>query len=290
MIFAVFGSQWQDSSLDKAAALFAALARHPYTQLRFESGFLDYLISRGTALPDGCVTRLGDDAPLEGTDMVLSLGGDGTFLHTAREVAPRQIPVLGINTGHLGYLSASALDRPDEIADNIFRGRYRIENRNMLRACLSDACEATRGGALNEIAVLKRDSASMVTVEAHVNGNLLATYRADGLLISTPTGSTAYNLSAGGPILAPGTGVWVIAPICAHTLTMRPLVIPDSSVVTLRVTSRTPSFLLSYDGTSRELPSGIELTIDKAPYVTRMVTGAGRNFIDTLRDKLLWDA
>lgn len=291
MKLAFFGSTFQrPACLPGIARLLDAIVTRSGNDvaLAFEHDFLDYLQTLGVVLPSGA-TELSDGF-LDSADMAVCLGGDGTILHAASLIGGRETPVLGINTGHLGYLAATNLDNVVRIAENLFAGNYVVERRSMLRACQNDACAMTQVTALNEIAVLKRDSASMIMVEARVNGQLLATYRADGLIVSTPTGSTGYNLSVGGPIVAPETGVWVIAPICAHTLTMRPLVVPDTATVALRVSSRTGTFLLSFDGTSLELPEHRDLTIDKAPYCTRLVMGHSHNFIDTLRDKLLWGA
>lgn len=151
-----------------------------------------------------------------------------------------------------------------------------------------DDVEPIIGIALNEIAVLKQDSASVVSVDARLNGEPLAVYRADGLIVSTPTGSTGYNLSAGGPIAAPGTNVWVVSPIAAHTLTMRPMVVADSSEIEMCVESRSGSFLLSFDGNSIVLPSKSAIKVSKAPFVTNIVLANDRSFADTLREKLLW--
>lgn len=289
MKIAIFGSTYQESHIARIMHLLHALAEYPgggAEAIYVEKNFFDYLQSFNAEFP--AVVGPLTDAFLDVADLAICLGGDGTILQAARQIGSRETPILGINTGHLGYLAATTLDDVGHIVENIFGGNYLVERRSMLRACQSDACSTTRVTALNEIAVLKRDSASMISVEAHVNGQLLATYRADGLIVSTPTGSTGYNLSVGGPIVAPETGVWVIAPICAHTLTMRPLVVPDTATVTLRVSSRTGTFLLSFDGTSLELPEHRELTIDKAPYSTRLIMGHTHNFIETLRDKLLW--
>lgn len=291
MIFAVFGSCCQALHRDSLKGFFDAIARRDSgAALLVDSEFMAYLDSLGI-LP-GMARELTPDN-LESADMALSFGGDGTLLRAARRVAPHEIELIGVNTGHLGYLAAVMPSDPDAVVGRLYDGHFRVESRSMLLVKLVDSAtglpdDLSLGSALNEVAVLKQDSASMVSVEARIDGELIADYSADGLLVSTPTGSTGYNLSAGGPILAPGTGVWAITPVAAHTLTMRPLVVSDESTVTLTVNSRSGSFLLSLDGSSMTLSSGMTVAVTKAPFVTRIVIGRNHSFIDSLREKLLW--
>jgi len=285
MDYALFGHTYQSDHSQKLSQLFSALRRlDPSARIFVDAPFYEWLKSRGVHV-SATATFEGEDFD---ADLCLSFGGDGTLLHTARRVGNRQIPVMGINTGHLGYLTTAGITNPDDTARMIAGGHYRIESRSMLRARATDCAEDCEAFALNEVAVTRQDSASMISVEARIGGRLLAVYRADGLIISTPTGSTGYNLSVGGPIMAPGTGVWVISPIAAHTLTMRPLVIPDTSEVTLAIRSRSGSYLVSYDGSAVILPESSGLTIDRAPFVTRIAVALGNDFVDTLREKLLW--
>lgn len=285
MDYALFGHTYQSDHSQKLSQLFSTLRRlDPSARIFVDAPFYEWLKSRGVHV-SATATFEGEDFD---ADLCLSFGGDGTLLHTARRVGNRQIPVMGINTGHLGYLTTAGITNPDDTARMIAGGHYRIESRSMLRARATDCAEDCEAFALNEVAVTRQDSASMISVEARIGGRLLAVYRADGLIISTPTGSTGYNLSVGGPIMAPQTGVWVISPIAAHTLTMRPLVIPDTSEVTLAIRSRSGSYLVSYDGSAVILPESSGLTIDRAPFVTRIAVALGNDFVDTLREKLLW--
>lgn len=289
MTFAVFGNSYQEEHLDVIRKFFAALlAAAPGIRLIVDRQFRQWLDDHGYAFP--CPTDDITDATLDGADMALSFGGDGTFLRTARRIAPRAIPVIGINTGHLGYLAAVSPANPGQVVRRILDGDYRVESRSMISVAIADRSGAMRqlGEALNEVAVLKQDTSSMVSVDARLNGELLAGYRADGLIVSTPTGSTGYNLSVGGPIVMPATGVWVVSPIAAHTLTMRPLVVGDTSEIELHVESRTRSFMVSVDGVSQPLPSGTTLRIRKSPVVTRIVLSRYHSYADTLREKLLW--
>lgn len=221
------------------------------------------------------------------TDMVISVGGDGTFLRTARWLAGREIPILGINTGHLGFLAENSTDNIDEVADLIAGGKFSVEKRMVLEV-RSDAMPPSEWPfALNEVAFLK-GAASMIDIDTTLDGFHLAKYRADGLLVATPTGSTAYNLSVGGPILAPTLDSIVLSPIAPHTMTLRPVVVGGRSEIEACVLSRASDFRLSIDGHSVSLPCGSTVRIRKAPHSVLTVRRSGENFASTLRSKLLW--
>ena len=220
-------------------------------------------------------------------DMALSLGGDGTFLTTAMWVSRQGMPILGINLGHLGYLTAGHLDENSNIIDDVLAGNYRIEERSMLQvAC--DQVEIQHPWALNEIAILRHDTSSMLDMETRLRSHQLTTYRGDGLIVSTPTGSTAYNMSVGGPILEPTTSCLVLSPISPHSLTMRPLVVRDDSEIVVRTHSRATHYEVSIDGEVTLCPTGSTLTISRAPHCARVIQRTSNNFANTLRQKLLW--
>lgn len=220
-------------------------------------------------------------------DMALSLGGDGTFLTTAMWVSRMGMPILGINLGHLGYLTTGHLDENNSIIDDILAGNYRIEQRTMLQVeC--DLVEISHPWALNEVAILRHDTSSMLDMETSLCSNSLTTYRGDGLIVSTPTGSTAYNMSVGGPILEPTTSCLVLSPISPHSLTMRPLVVRDDSIIAVRTHTRATHYEVSIDGEVTLCPTGSALTIKRAAHCARVVQLTGNNFASTLRQKLLW--
>lgn len=224
----------------------------------------------------------------EGCGLAVSIGGDGTFLRTARWLGGRETPILGINTGHLGYLAENSTDNVEGIVSLITSGEACIERRLVLEAEYTKASgETVRGYALNEVAFLK-GAASMIDVDVALDRFHLATYRADGLLVATPTGSTAYNLSVGGPILAPTLQSIILSPIAPHTLTLRPLVAGGNSLIEARVTSREPEFRLSVDGRSADIHCGSMVRIKKAPFDVLTVRRPGDNFASTLRSKLFW--
>ncbi len=224
----------------------------------------------------------------EELDYAISVGGDGTFLTTAAHIGARNIPILGINCGRLGFLSEVQTSEVDRILDQLVANDYTIEQRTVLKMTMSANGFSGIPFALNEIAVMKQELSSMIAVDAYINGEHLNTYLADGLVISTPTGSTAYNLSVGGPLVAPQAKVIILSPIATHSLNVRPLVVPDNYEIDLRVTSRSHSYLVSVDGRSCTLREDIKLHIEKAAYTIKLVKLGERTFFDSLKTKLAW--
>lgn len=225
-------------------------------------------------------------------DFCFSFGGDGTFLRTARRVAEKEIPIIGFNTGHLGFLAEHSIAEAPAMVDRLISGDFTVESRSLLEGKgIGDKVKAGVSGwgfALNEIAILRQDTASMITVNALLDDMPVASYQGDGLIVSTPTGSTAYNLSVGGPVVQPTAPCWVLSPIAPHSLTMRPLVVADSHVIDISVESRTDTYRVTLDGRSLILPIDVKLRLRRAPFVTKVVHTTDHNFIDTLREKLLW--
>lgn len=221
-------------------------------------------------------------------DFAISIGGDGTFLTTASYVGHLDIPILGINSGHLGFLAEAQVEDAERVLEQLINHQYTIEKRTMLEV----TCEA--GGkifspyALNEVAVMKQGLSSMISVETYLNGEHLHTYKADGLLIATPTGSTAYNLSIGGPLLVPHARAFVLSPIATHSLSVRPLVVPDDSKIDLRVNSRNGDYMISIDGRSQVFDQSVTLHIEKSQRTIKLVQIEGSNFIYSLKKKLFW--
>ncbi|MBE6323590.1 MAG: NAD kinase [Bacteroidales bacterium] len=226
----------------------------------------------------------------ENIHFALSIGGDGTFLTTAMQVAEKGIPILGINCGHLGFLADVQTEEVEPIMHKLISGDFTIEERSMLEVTTSDdaAKRILNPFALNEVAILKQELASMISVEAMLNGEPLHNYYGDGLIISTPTGSTAYNLSAGGPIAVPQSRVLLLSPVASHSLNVRPLVIPDDWKLDLRVHSRTGAFLISIDGRSQRLTEEVTLHVEKAAFSVKLVRIDGHSFINALKTKLSW--
>lgn len=239
-----------------------------------------------------CVQQLSGVTIVDGgtaCDMALSIGGDGTFLRTAAKIGNSGIPILGINAGHLGFLADVPLDEIESALPSILEdGKYEVDHRHLLQLEILDCQQRYQPFALNEVAVLKRDQSSMVSVSVYVDGNLLNQYDGDGLVIATPTGSTAYSMSAGGPILEPGSRCWCIVPIAPHSLTTRPLVIRDNAVLDIEVESRNNIYLVSTDGQTVHLTTQSRLRLSRAEHQIGVVRRPDHTFFDTLRNKLMW--
>jgi len=230
----------------------------------------------------------------EPIDFALSVGGDGTFLTSAAAIGNKNIPILGVNCGHLGFLAEVQTDDLDAILNQLVAGQYTIEQRSLLNLSILDKDGIVREGlimspnALNEIAILKQGLTNMLTIETKVNGELLHTYHSDGLVIATPTGSTAYNLSIGGPLVVPQSKGILLTPIAPHSLTVRPIVVPDDWKFDIRISSRYDSYMVSVDGRSQSLSTDMSLHIERAAYTVKVVQIGDNSFLKSLRQKLNW--
>lgn len=283
----IYGNPTQKAKLEELRRFFESLFLCcPAEDLRVAPDYLHFL-HRVVPSIASALSAI-DASESEAPSLALSIGGDGTFLTTANRMGDTGTPIMGINSGNLGYLSAADIARADAVVGRIVSGEFEVEPRAVILAHSESELLPERPFALNEIAVLKRATASMITVETHLNGHLLASISGDGLIVSTPTGSTGYNLSVGGPIVSPGSREWILSPVAPHSLSMRPLVVNDSSEVRVKVHSRSGSFMLAIDGRSVPMPDNTELLLKKAPFCIKVAHLPGQNFIDTLRYKLHW--
>ena len=223
-------------------------------------------------------------------DFVISMGGDGTFLKAASRVGHKDIPILGVNMGRLGFLADISPDDIEHCINALAQDDFAIESRALIQVEADGNLLGDFSYALNDVAILKRDTASMISIRANINGQYLNTYQADGLVVSTPTGSTAYSLSNGGPIIVPGTKVFSMTAVAPHTLNVRPIVIPDSAVVELDVESRSHNFLVAIDGRSEKCKEGTKITLRRAPYDVKVVKRSDHRYFNTLREKMMWGA
>ena len=221
-------------------------------------------------------------------DFLLSIGGDGTLLKAVTYVRESEIPIMGINTGRLGFISSVSADQIDDAITDILKGNYKINERTLLQLSSEKRLFKDKNFALNEVAVSKKDTSSMIRIDAYVDDEFLNTYWADGLVVSTPTGSTGYSLSCGGPIIMPGTNNIIITPNAPHNLNVRPIVIDDNSVVKLKVEDRDQLALVSLDSRSRAFDSETELIIKKASFKIKLVQPQNNSFTTTIRHKLMW--
>lgn len=284
LTFAFFGNTYQ---LRKSTSLACALdyLRSRNERIIFDRKFRDFL-SRDQLL-DLSGVEVFDGDKFE-ADYAVSIGGDGTFLKTAVRIGRKNIPVVGINMGRLGFLADVLPDEVETALAAIINGDYTIERHTAIEIQTHgkdfDGCHY----ALNDIAVLKRDNASMISIHTCVDGSFLVTYQADGLVVCTPTGSTAYSLSNGGPIIVPQTSTLCLTPVAPHSLNVRPVVISDSSKVELQVESRSHNFLVAVDGRSYTMHEGTKVNIQKAPFSTMIVKPNGRKYFTSLREKMMW--
>lgn len=284
MRFAIFGNPAPSRISGSEAKLFSLL-ESLHQEVIVESAYLEFLkthIDRNIHYSD---IIYGNDFE---ADAVLSIGGDGTFLRTAAKVGASGIPIAGINAGRLGFLADITAERLEDALTCIVTGQYQLQQLSLLQIEMEGLPKGHTPYALNDIAILKHDISSMISISTSVAGTPLVTYQADGLVVATPTGSTAYSLSVGGPIIAPGTDVICLTPVAPHSLTMRPLVLSAFQQIDLVVSSRSHSFLLSIDGNSFSCPEGTPIKIRKAPFHINVMKPHAQDFFSTLRNKMLW--
>jgi len=221
-------------------------------------------------------------------DFVISLGGDGTLLEAVSMVGALEIPILGINTGRLGFLATTPKDKIEQALTDLLNKNYKIDARTLIKMESNSPVFEKIDFALNEFAILKTDSSSMITVHTYVDGEYLNSYWADGLIVSTPTGSTGYSLSCGGPIVLPQSNNFIITPVSAHNLNVRPLIVSDASDISFKIESRSNKFLVSLDSKSESVDNHVKLSVRKGDFQAKLVTFSSSNYFDTLRQKLNW--
>ena len=284
--FALFGNTYQAKKSAHVLRLLSILEKHQ-AEIYIHKEFYQFLTKEQKMDIHAAGVFEGNEFDV---DMVLSMGGDGTFLKAASYVGNKNIPILGINTGRLGFLADVSPEEMEETFEDIYKGNYKVEDRSVLQAFSEGQTLKGYPCGLNEIAILKRDSSSMITIHTSINGAYLTTYQADGLVIATPTGSTAYSLSIGGPVIVPHSKTIAITPVAPHSLNVRPIVINDDWEITLDVESRSHNFLVAIDGRSETCREGTRLTIRKADYKIKVVKRPNHVFFHTLRDKMMWGA
>lgn len=284
--FALFGNVYQER---KSAAVqkFFAIATERKADIAMPETFYKFLKENLKIHVPDCEVITDNNFT---ADFVVCMGGDGTFLDVASRVGEKEIPIVGINTGRLGFLASFSPDHIEETLADIYDGNYSVERHSVLNISCDEMELKDVPFALNEIAILKHDISSMIAIHTDINDEYLTTYQADGLIVGTPTGSTAYSLSVGGPIIVPQSDAISLTPVAPHSLNMRPIVLCDNSEISLRVESRSHSFLISLDGRSQSYPDNIHLRIRKAPHVVNVVTRPGQSFFSTLRRKMMWGA
>ncbi len=223
-----------------------------------------------------------------GIDLTISVGGDGTFIQTVGYIRNSGVPILGVNTGRLGFLANVSQEQLESTLNQIKQKQFEYQKRSLLRVHTDEELFGIDNIALNEVTLQKKDTASMITVHASLDNKYLNSYWADGLIVATPTGSTAYNLSCGGPIITPGCQVHILTPIAPHNLNVRPVVVPDHMPIELSIEGRERKYLISLDGNSKNIRQGEKVIITKAEFMINVIKFEDNNFLDTIRNKMLW--
>jgi NAD+ kinase len=287
MIFGITGNTHKEQLWQPVADLVHWMVREDIP-FRLHRNVAEGLITRGLLDEKLCVSH-GVERLAEHVDVILSFGGDGTLLNSAHEIGERGTPILGVNIGRLGFLADVEVAHMHETVHRLLAGDYRIEARMVLEAQADNGAELRARWALNEFVLMRSGETSMVSIEVKVDGAPLNVYWADGLIIATPTGSTAYSLSVGGPILVPGCGAVVLTPIAPHALTARPIVLPDRSVIEARVLNYERPYVVTADGKSSVLTNQpLRLTIRRARHTVNLIKLPEQHFFRTLRSKLMW--
>lgn len=282
--FALFGNVYQAKKSVSIQKILSFLSENK-ADIYIEKEFYEFL-TEGQHL-EVKATRVFEGHDFE-ADFVISMGGDGTLLKAAHYVGSKNIPIMGVNMGRLGFLADVGPSDIERSLKMLLAGDYKLEEHAVIQVESDGMTFDTCPCALNDIAVLKRDNASMISIRTNVNGEYLVTYQADGLIVSTPTGSTAYSLSNGGPIAVPESDILCLTPVAPHSLNIRPIVIRDDAEITLTVESRSHNFLIAIDGRSEKCEEGTRLTIRKAPYSIKIVKRNGQTYFSTLREKMAW--
>lgn len=284
MTVAVFGNTFRPTVLNIMEIIFGYFNTRKVALL-LDKELYTYCTEHSVVQPDQQLLITGDDFH---ADIALSIGGDGTFLSTAARIGSKNIPIMGINTGRLGFLADVPVDAVEKALDAIMQNQINIEERTLLKVDFSDGSVVDYPFVLNEVSVLKQDSSSMISINTYLNEEAIHSYHADGLIVATPTGSTAYSMSVGGPLMVPQAQNIILSPIASHSLTVRPLVVPDDWIIDLEVFSRNGCYLVTMDGRTMVLEQEVKIRISKADYKIRVAKQLNHTFFDSLKSKLMW--
>ena len=284
--FAIFGNEYQAKKSTSIEKILDYLAQKG-AEIYVENAYYEFL-TRSQHI-DVKAAGVFEDYNFD-VDYVISMGGDGTFLKAASRVGAKGTPIIGVNMGRLGFLADVLPGEVEAALDSLYAGECQIEEHVVIQVEAEGGVLAGNPFALNDIAVLKRDDASMISIRTQVDGEFLVNYQADGLIVTTSTGSTAYNLSNGGPIIIPQSCSLCLTPVAPHSLNIRPVVINDTAEITLDVESRSHNYLVAIDGRSERMTEGTRLVIRKAVHTIKIVKQRNQRYFSTLREKLMWGA
>lgn len=287
MKIGIYGRVFKKEFAHRVQQLYNALFDHQI-EYATEELFLAQCVANGIKVKHTETFTDATDVKQNEIDFLIVFGGDGTILDTLVYIHKHPIPVFGINTGRLGFLAGDNTDSAFDLIDQIIRGHYTIDERSCLQLISGQKMFNGANFALNDFVIHKKDSSAMITIHTYLNGEFLNSYWSDGLIISTPTGSTGYSLSCGGPILYPGSSSVLITPIAPHNLNVRPMVISDNNVITFEIEGRNTSFLISLDSRSEAISSTFQLAVKKADFMFKIARMNKENYLQTLRNKLMW--
>jgi NAD+ kinase len=285
MKFSIYGKRFEPAYAKHVEHLFNALIRRGVKVSVYEKFYR--FIQDYFHLPETVTTFTRED-DIKDTSFLISVGGDGTLLDTVTIIKDTKIPILGLNTGRLGFLSHVDVEEIERAIESLINGDYTLDKRSLIEVRSSDQQFGDFPYALNEVTILNKERNSMITVHAYVNDMYMSTYWADGLIIATPTGSTAYNLSCGGPIVTPDSNNLIITPVAPHNLNVRPIILSNSNKISLRAEGREPQSLLTIDSKSYALDRGSSLELTKANFEINLVSLEGQDFFHTIRNKMGW--
>lgn len=284
MHIAIFGRTFNKNCIPYIKTLFSILDEKGITYCVLEPLF--QFLEKNEISTKASVFEGKNDLPH--IDFAFSIGGDGTLLETVTCIGEKQTPILAINAGRLGFMATVPIEKITYALEKFFNNDYSISERILVQMNTEDNLFEDSNCALNEFAILKRDSSSMIVIQAYINGEFLNTYWADGLIVSTPTGSTGYSLSCGGPLVMPTTNNFIIAPINPHNLNVRPLIVPDDCTLSFKIEGRSKSFLVSLDYRSKKIGANTEILVSKADFKTKLIELEDSKYFNVLRNKLNW--
>jgi NAD+ kinase len=286
MLVALYNRTFDEQDVPILLRIFKLLEFHKL-QLVFYKEFYERLLPYLPECPTHRLFTGKKDLPLN-TDMLFTFGGDGTMLDAVCFVGNSNIPLIGVNLGRLGFLAAIPAEEVEDAILSLVRGSYTLEKRTLLH--LDSSIPLFNGSpfALNEFTIHRQDTSSMIKIHTYLNGEFLNTYWADGLIVATPTGSTGYSLSCGGPVVFPQTSSFVITPVAPHNLNTRPIIVPDNNVISFEIEGRTEQFLCTLDARTETIKSNVQIAVKKENFLVSLVRPDEHNFLKTIRQKLYW--
>jgi len=285
MRIGIHGKDFQEKSTRFLLKVLDALKQHN-VETWVSDKFLKLV--KPATLTDFKLKSFDHTANLNNLNFFLSLGGDGTMLESVTYIGKAEVPILGINTGRLGFLAINSRDDSERAIESLVNGNYQIDTRSLLRLISSTKLFGNLNFALNDFTIIKKDTSSMITVHVYVDGQLLNSYWADGIIVSTPTGSTGYSLSCGGPLVYPESESFIITPVSPHNLGTRPIVLSDKSEITFQIEGRSKKYLISLDSRFETVDESVKLKIKKERFKVNLVQLEGQHYFQTLRQKLNW--